>query len=365
MSKRILVYIGRAVEDPKWLLAKMRLLLMSSPLIKIKEKALKKKHKQKSENIKKEPNLLVCVYDLERLPITFNVTEYLCLYSSIAITQKKNFFVVILDQQVNKQITKGSFAEAYSVENREYRLRNLIAPATGLYPACVGFSILKSRELFYSMYEGYDIYPPEFSPTYLKSAAINMYDEKLPFVGLGKKFASIKTTSFARKLAAKIIELKDKDRLITITLRRSKYDPKRNSDLNEWEKFSNYAIGKGYRVVVMPDAENPSEFEPISRELIYTTFVYNIELRAAVYEISECNLGVSNGPLALSYFNADVNSTIAIKNAPSGSEDEAIYKTSGVNPNDPYFWYNDLTYNSSLDDTFLNIKKLFESVMSI
>ena len=81
----------------------------------------KKKHKNTYTN--KNPDLLVCVYDLEQLPITFNVLEYLCAYNSIATMKGKKFFLVVLDQKINKLITKGSVAEAYSVENREYRLR--------------------------------------------------------------------------------------------------------------------------------------------------------------------------------------------------------------------------------------------------
>ena len=106
----------------------------------------------------------------------------------------------------------------------------------------------------------------------------------------------------SQNLAAKIVGLSGNERLITITLRKSKYDPKRNSDVYEWAKFANYAAEKGYRVVVMPDTENPSEFEPIRKELVYTQFVYNVELRAALYEISDCILRVANGPLRIKSF---------------------------------------------------------------
>ena len=279
--------------------------------------------------------------------------------------ERKEVFLVVLDQKINKLITKGSVAEAYSVENREYRLRNLITPAIGLYPKCAGYTILKSRELFDTMYGDFEIYPRGFSAKYLKSAFIDTYGEETPFVSLGKKFACIKTTNFARDLAAKIVGLSSNERLITITLRKSKYDPKRNSNVYEWAKFANYAAEKGYRVVVMPDTENPSEFEPIRKELVYTQFVYNVELRAALYEISDCNLGVANGPLGLSHFNENVKSTIMLKIAPPGSENAEQYKSSGVNPDEPYYWFNKSTFNSSLNDTYENIKKLFDTAIGI
>jgi hypothetical protein len=122
-------------------------------------------------------------------------------------------------------------------------------------------------------------------------------------------------------------------------------------------------LNLGYRVVILPDTEAPSLYHPIPSSLIYNEFIYNVELRAALYQLSKCNLGVANGPLGLSHFNPLVNSTIMLKLSPKGSDNAAEYEATGVDPETPYFWYNKLTINSCLDDTFVNIKALFHQVI--
>ena len=91
MIDRILVYTKRAISDPRWLYAKTRLLINASLPMKARAEMSSRKKKYKNTYTNKNPDLLVCVYDLEQLPITFNVLEYLCAYNSIATMKGKKF----------------------------------------------------------------------------------------------------------------------------------------------------------------------------------------------------------------------------------------------------------------------------------
>jgi len=81
----------------------------------------------------------------------------------------------------------------------------------------------------------------------------------------------------------------------TISMREASYWPDRNSNKPEWAKVAQWLTDHGLPVVVIPDTngtglEGFTEFLPAC---------FDIDLRAALYERAEINLGVLNGPISM------------------------------------------------------------------
>ena len=344
------------LTDPLYLVSKLKLQWYSN-----KPKLFHRTILGKSTKSSPLVDCILCVYDLDMLSTSYNVFEYLasCNYESKSIGS--DFLFIIIDQTIYKNITKGTFAAAYSVENREYRLRNLIEPACKLFPACRGSIVLKNRKDLAPLLGDFSLFPEGYYPYYYQSCNINYYNT---YKHVGAEFASLQVSPFTCLLASELVSIASDTPLITITLRRSKYDACRNSRLEEWSKFAVYAEEQGYQVVVIPDSENPNELGSIPNKYVHPVFSHNLELRAALYQLSHCNLGVANGPMILSTLNSKVPSTIQMNVCPDESEasQPRVWNANGLTPGDPYFWYNKKTINSTLPDTFENIRHLFLSL---
>lgn len=94
-------------------------------------------------------------------------------------------------------------------------------------------------------------------------------------------------------------------KLITITLRSSTYMPERNSNIFAWKAFAKNLDLNKYFPVFIPDTEKAltattDEWQSFN---VFNEPAWNLQLRAALYELSYLNLGVNNGPMALCWLN--------------------------------------------------------------
>jgi hypothetical protein len=353
MSLAIAKIICRAIRNPDWFF--YRVLLEYKKISITKLFLINNLRSKKPKDFRKDSTLF-CIYDLDMCPTTFNVIEYFAVYNQVAKESDAHFHIIIIKPEILTKLKFGSFNEAFNVENRDFRLRNIIAPATGLFPLCSGYSVI-SRTDFKRIYGNERIYPADYSVDDYRSNQIKIND----FKDRGRSLASLTPSEFAINLCWDILGKRYK-KLVTITLRNSRYDSPRNSNLEAWAEFERFLEISGYDVVVVPDTENPSEYSPIGAKNVYECFALHLELRAALYQLAEFNFGVANGPLILATLNPKGKITISLKvnSEKSESSNAAAYRASGSIPGEPYFWYNPHSINSVLDDSFENIKFLFE-----
>ena len=90
-------------------------------------------------------------------------------------------------------------------------------------------------------------------------------------------------------------------RLVTITLRETRYQQPRNSNLTAWASLARSLSAEGYAVVVLRDHERVSESLPgdWGTAVALPEAVWNLHWRLALYELAWLNLGVNNGPAFL------------------------------------------------------------------
>lgn len=89
--------------------------------------------------------------------------------------------------------------------------------------------------------------------------------------------------------------LKDKPKPVSISIRRSSFQPVRNGNVAEWGKVANWLTTRGYAPVVVPDIETALAGYPHG----YQAAAFNADFRLALYEACTLNLMTNFGPLLL------------------------------------------------------------------
>ena len=156
--------------------------------------------------------------------------------------------------------------------------------------------------------------------------------------------------------------------LVTITLRNSKFDLARNSNIPEWIRFAEYLQSLGYKPIIIPDADQPFDKNGLLPKFtdIGLAATYNMGIRLGLYQKAFVNFFVPNGPVVF-----PINSTsIHYIYMKSWLEDTVMTPTSvsGYSWVDPValrpYWGNELQMWNGDKDTFDNIKKHFDEFCS-
>jgi hypothetical protein len=308
----------------------------------------------------KNQDYLICIYDCAMLPVTFNIVEFLAVYNYIAMKSKRKFYLVIIDSDLVKETKVRDIDSCLGTASHLYRMRNLLPPLVELFPENAGYSIIKNRQHYQSLIGNKEVFPKKYTPNAYLSNNVDLAE----YADAGRGVAKIRSTDYAKRLIKNILGPIEKD-LITITLRRSNFDPARNSDLVEIEKFIRFIKSMGLSIVAIPDVDNPKEYAPIKEEDICSALAFNIDLRVATYELAKINFFASNGPAILSSMSASECVTVLMNvyNPNSIVDTPENYKLAKTIPGDPYFWYNKFSRNVVLPDTYENLKTTFLEVL--
>jgi hypothetical protein len=304
---------------------------------------------------------ILCIYDCAMLPVTFNIVEFLAQFNYIASTTGKKFYTVIIDSGLARSSRSQAGISTFSNSSHIYRVRNLLSPLVELFPESAGLIVIKDKRDYYSLFKPCAIVPDDYSPYAFNSNNMDI----TRYSHVGRSFAQIQSTPYARRLAKEIVQQAEK-RIITITLRASDFDPARNSSLCDIAQFVSYIDTLGFKAVVIPDSDNPCAYLPIKNEDIFLPFSYNLDLRVALYELSLVNFFASNGPAILSSMSSSSCITVLMN---VFSKDSVVdtpenYALANTVPGEPYFWYNKNSRNSTLPDTYENLKATLDTILS-
>ena len=252
-------------------------------------------------------SILYAFYDLQRSPTNFNFVEFLVLAE---LERQKadcdSLHVVIVPGPADGFRARR---EHYDIESKRWRLQNILVPSCALIPSCRGVTVCTSREEAHA-----------FEVTLVKHVFPKAYTVRFPqyccglsriteALSQGAVLPSIQPSSQALRFAKNWIEVHAAGRkVITITLREASYEQCRNSNLEDWGMFARRLDPTVYCPVVLRDTEVALNSLPSSLEglLIFPEAVWNIELRAALYELSYLNMLGPTGPGTLCCLNQRV-----------------------------------------------------------
>jgi|APSaa5957512622_1039677.scaffolds.fasta_scaffold33681_2 hypothetical protein len=264
----------------------------------------------------KSKDTLYAYYDLATSALDFGVYIFLLIAERerIRLGLGKLCLVVVpekedvLQQRQNRLIAElTDEIEEVVKDDMEWRMRNIIVPSISLVPSRCQVNVFLSRKeahMFQRVFVKH-IFPMEYSMSNsIKLNSQYKYTMLDHWVNALKKGPLPDITPRRRALShvGEWIELYAKGRkVITITLRESSRFSARNSSLSDWGRFARTLNKDIYYPVILRDTEK--DFQPVPEALegvtIFHQPVWNIELRAALYELSYLNMGINNGPSVL------------------------------------------------------------------
>lgn len=252
--------------------------------------------------------ILYAFYDLNVARATFDILGFLCL----AERQRKlsgcdGLHVVVVNASNNN--FNVAARGIISTHEHIWRKRQILAQCCGLLPSCTGFSFTSTREEAADIQRrsshlfpvGYDVEQP---------VACWEFDNLFKVIEKGEPIAYLSASPQAKQLVQQFLnsvnpaENGHTKQVVCMTLRESDIKPARNSLFEEWQAFINQLDKNIYFPLILPDTDN--SWSPDLQALIdstgcvvYREPCFNVELRMALYELSDVNLGVNNGPMHL------------------------------------------------------------------
>jgi hypothetical protein len=221
---------------------------------------------------------LEVIWDLQHWPVNFE-----CLWQFIQANEHRKQLglekmkLIVLKGERRKFGSK----EAFSEEENEHRLKNLLIPCTELLPAFEGWELFDRK----SYRKGEHVFPPGWeSPNYHLRAYIN--DHRWFWQ---RDMERLRAPQWALDYAD--LHLGD-ERPIVVALRANSHSGWRNSNAEAWQRFAESRDN----VILLPDAMSPCGDDFISR------CSRRIPERAALYSRAKVVGGVAGGNMALAMF---------------------------------------------------------------
>lgn len=248
---------------------------------------------------------LYAFYDLATTTPTFDIGSFMPLAESER--QKKGCRDMVLvvvpanDQSLVREIGWEQ-NRLTAKENDLWRLRHIVEPFCGLYEHCRGPMICGTRREARSIMRrlAKHIYPSNF--TLWIPRKVNFWKNvEVAFRG-STKTETICISKRAKQIVEEWRKSNKFDRpIVTVTLREASYNTTRNSNIPNWIRIIEWLDARGYQPVVLRD--NEKAFSRSETGLLpwqsFPEAIWNLEIRAALYEEAFINLMVSGGPAIL------------------------------------------------------------------
>ena len=298
-----------------------------------------------------EHNTLVAYYDLKTAPITFDFTDFLVAASAYALGNGYKYFDVAVVADAFRNLTPRE--QAYSMEEREWRLWNLIIETIKITPTVCNVSLIR-RPMFASHPH---TYPPNYHPEtnnvtpYGKPPVTSIHDQ-------GADVQVFQPSAYALSAAKRICN-HGKRKIVTFTLRKAAYESVRDSRLTEWAKFAEVLTEMGYHVVVIPDQDDMLSDRTIFEYDWHVADVasMSLDLRLAIYNLADMNY-VTNGGMASLFIYSKVPFfwySVMVEGSHVASAD--YYRHQGLEVGEKYRWLGENQKMIWESDTFENLQQ--------
>ena len=265
--------------------------------------------------INKRDDTLFAFYDLAGSPASFDILTFLILAEHSRIVKKcKNLHVFIIPgpnegfspNALKTYQIKSSDQKNANIAYMNWRMRNILVPACWLVSSCNGITVCSSRDealalessiVEHRFPENYSVHYPSYN--YLMTDLIILANSGVPYPSISAPESALNFIKIWLDIHA------NNRKTIVITLRESSYRLSSNSNLNNWEKFAKNIDTSIFCPIIIRDTEKV--FEPLpsgfATAITFPEICFNIELRAALYELCYLNMTVEVGTVTLCMFN--------------------------------------------------------------
>ncbi|MBF0269656.1 MAG: hypothetical protein HQL44_13815 [Alphaproteobacteria bacterium] len=246
-------------------------------------------------------------YDLDWMPASFDLCTFLMgaemMRAEMNLPSIRLTFVLGRDQSLRRE--EEETVACLPVENRHWRLDNLLIPMASLLPSVESVQITARREDAYlEASQASAVFPDRLS--FRKLSLAELYQKVIPKLCQTPGTLRFRAASQGHAYVGQWIASRLKGRKpVTITLRQSQKTPERNSDIAAWAGFARSLDLSRYLPIIVPDTD--AALAPPLPELagfaFFTEAAFNLGLRMALYEASYLNLLTTGGPIQLCQYN--------------------------------------------------------------
>ncbi len=260
--------------------------------------------------------VMYAFYDLQLSPVTFDVATFLVLAGSHCLEKGCNELVVVFVPGSNEGFRPDPphMDLRYSADGKRWRLRHVLEASSWLLPHCRGTMVCRKRAEAKALYASAGrahVFPETYHPMY--PVAEYLIGNLVHRHRKGFAFPSLAPTPHALKRVETWLGAHAGGRrAVTLTLRETAYVRERNSNLAAWVKFAQWLDADRFVPVFLRDEETVMEQVPaeLGEFLAFNEGIWNVDLRAALYEKAYMNLLVSNGPAVLSFYNHNARTLV-------------------------------------------------------
>lgn len=251
---------------------------------------------------------LFAIYDLAVTPVTFDVMNFFVfanMWAMRAGAAGYNAVFVAGPEGRFRDLTPKD--KSLDPAEKIWRLRHILAAHAHIARRCLGVSTYDRREDFAQMLRA--IHPSQlFPPGY------TLADPRIPFMLTDlfrQKPSPQELDAFAphaaasRKAQAWLDRHARRGRPVSLTLRGSTIEPRRNANTPQWLAAADAIRARGFDPVILPDTDlvTPGlDLGAFGDIPCYPMGAIDLELRAALYSRCLINLADNGGPAFINYF---------------------------------------------------------------
>ena len=216
-------------------------------------------------------------YDFSVSPYSYDFVSFLVAARGLGFEH-----VVFVPGKRMMRLPDGRVVEFQkcSPEEQAARLENILKPLAQTFTVC------ETREEARKLWSE-DCFPPGYTvdrplPAHVPSAVLQI-----------GRLSPVRPTSEALEAVKRDFS----GELVTITIRHSTIEPRRNSDPLAWIELADELHRIGLRPVFIPDTE--FQTDDFGQHDVSKRASIDVQYRLALYETAALNMGVNNGPMAL------------------------------------------------------------------
>ena len=247
-------------------------------------------------------------YDLEVCPITFDFVNFLILAELEKRRQNLQQLHIIIVPGANSGFRDDD--TTFNTHNKIWRLEQIAIPACWLMPEPVRLTVCRDRAELSEHFEPQPdhIFPIEYQPDSPRGDFL--WAGIAAAAAIGEEIPRLRATEQGKAYITRWLSgLGKATRPVTITLRESSHRPERNSDITEWAKAAKKITELGFHPIIIRDTEKCFDLpHPQMKNFSHCPqAAVNLDLRLALYELSQTNLMVLNGPGVLCWLSENAS----------------------------------------------------------
>jgi hypothetical protein len=310
-------------------------------------------------------------YDLKAGPLTYDFIQFLVLAEKFRKASGRRHLRVMIVPGDHRGFRNQSQRDRIMDDARkEWRLRQLVMQSCFLVPDCIGVTRFRTRDAARAFRAGLEtdaVFPPAFDID--RPVCPYLLGFVQQFAASGPDIRALRAPPVAAALMRRLYrELAGGRPVVTITLRQSDFQPRRNSRLDQWLALADSCRRRGLFPLVIPDTEAvlggaATECGDVP---VFTPGALSIGLRAAAYQESRLNMLANGGPYTLCLYNAAARFSMFKLLVPGIHTASAAYHASqGLMPGSQLPFAGPLQRLVWDDDSFETLDRELSEVMAL